>query len=198
MELQLHWRVKANCAHTLPSIWSLQKSLNAALNKASGASLAPRGRDAAGKSCQSETRATSEGEGQAGEDEAEAEDADDDRCHEERTWERRRGSGRPINHRRGKGATYFRALLLPQRSDEGERHMYRLCGARYSSFWLQEESSSDSQEEHASKFGRSRRKGRPLESAKVMLRRGWSVLKGGFDTSTSKGGMRGGSDACAA
>ena len=91
MELQLHWRVNANCAQTFPNTFILQKSLNAALNKASGASLAPRGRDAAGKSCQSETRATSEGEGHAGEDEAEVEDeaegedADDDMCHEERT-----------------------------------------------------------------------------------------------------------------
>ena len=129
VELQLHWRVNANCAQTFPKDSTLQKSLNEALNTASGESFAPRGRDAAGRSFQSETRATSEGEGQAGEEEG-AGVSDDEASHAERTWERSRGSGSPINQRSGKGATYLSALLLPERSEEGERHTYRLCGAR--------------------------------------------------------------------
>jgi hypothetical protein len=68
----------------------------------------------------------SEDEGHVVEAVAEGNRADDDACHEESTWERRDGSGRPMNQRRGKGATYFSALLLPLRSEAGDRHMYRL------------------------------------------------------------------------
>jgi hypothetical protein len=198
VELQLHWRVNANCAQTFPNTFSLQKSLNDALNTASGESFAPRGRDDAGRSCQSETRATSEGEGHAGEEMEGGADTDDEVCHEDRICARSRGSGSPTNQSNGKGATYLSALLLPKRREGGERQTYRLCGAKYSRVWLWEDRSSDSQDEHASKLGSRRRKGRPLESAKLMLLRGCSLLNGGFDTSTSYGGMLGGIDDWAA
>ena len=131
--LQLHCRVKANCAHTLPKDLDLQKSLNDDLNKASGESFAPRGRDAAGKACQSVTRAMSVDDGQGfgrGDEGAGSAGIADDARHESRTWERSCGSGNPMNQSRGTGATYLRALLLPQRSVDGERQTYRLCGAK--------------------------------------------------------------------
>ena len=90
----------------------------------------------------------SEAGGQVREEDEEGDD--DDACQEERTWERSRGSGSEMNQSKGNGATYLSALLLPQRRDGGERHTYRLCGARYSSCWPQDWSSCDSQVEHAS------------------------------------------------